>query len=73
MITFTEADGKVTLEMDQADWDVFVFMCGWAAGHASRLGLAETFAKWIEFVNDVNRTNPRFVPYRADAGEDKTQ
>lgn len=61
MFTYKELpDGRVSLEMDNADWVELLWVLGIALGAASRDGLDRGL---VDFVNRVNRTNPRFQQY----------
>ena len=61
MITYTEGkNGRVTLEMSQRDYAALLLILGMALGPAE----GETARSMIIFINDLNRTNPNYRPYK---------
>jgi hypothetical protein len=61
-ITYTETDGRVTVEMSREDWEQLTVMLGYALGFAHRDDRA-LFWCYLDLVNRLNRTNPHFRPY----------
>lgn len=60
MITFSETNDAVTLEMGQADYVTLLMILGFALGSVTE----KDGRAWIlTFLNELNRTNPRFPPY----------
>lgn len=62
LITYTETDGRVTIEMSHADWERLLFMLGSAIADEWDES-QELFYLFLDFVNRLNRTNPHFRPY----------
>jgi hypothetical protein len=63
-VTYEEKPDAVVLTMSKDDFDRLLLMLGFAAGAAKAQGDNVRFYSWIEFVNELNRTNPRFIPYQ---------
>jgi hypothetical protein len=61
-ITYTESDGRVTVEMSRENYEQLIHILGFSLG-ALKKGNEETFYRWIDFVNRLNRTNPHFQQY----------
>jgi hypothetical protein len=61
-ITYTETDGRVTIEMSLHDWEWLMVLLGYAMG-AARDEKHWLFPPILDFVNRLNRTNPHFQPY----------
>lgn len=66
-MTFTREGDKVTLEMTIDDWQFLLLMLGWAGGSVSK-DEPKLFWRCIAFINELNRTNPRFVRYEIPEG-----
>jgi hypothetical protein len=60
MITFTESESSVTLEMARDDYYTLMLIIGYALGAAKD---RESRAWLLRFLNDLNRTNPNFTAY----------
>lgn len=58
-MTYTLQEDRVTLEMDRDDYDHLLLILGFAIGAVHDNNF---FYRWLEFVNDLNRTNPYFTP-----------
>jgi hypothetical protein len=61
-MTYSEKGERVTLEMTQHDYEMLVMILGFATGKLEPQQTA-TFWLWIQFVNELNRTNPHFSQY----------
>jgi hypothetical protein len=60
MISYAEAGDRVTLEMSLSDYGTLLMALGYALGCT---GDREARVWLLQFVNEMNRTNPRFTPY----------
>lgn len=72
MFIYTELpDGRVSLEMDMADFDELLTVLGFALAAAldagSKSGRDRSFIDFVDLLNRVNRTNARFQPYELPA------
>jgi len=66
-MTYIEQGTIVRLEMTRNEFEEFLLVLGFAAGAALREPDQAIFWRWINFANEVNRTNPRFTPYEIPA------
>jgi hypothetical protein len=62
-MTYTEDGDRVTLEMNRADFERLLIMLSYAVGAALRAGARPMFWRWLGWINELNRTNPRFTPF----------
>jgi hypothetical protein len=62
-MTYTGEGDRVTLEMTIADYEKLLLILGGAAGSPFNGPHRAAFWSMIKFVNDLNATNPNFVPY----------
>jgi hypothetical protein len=62
MIYYTRNGEKVTIEMTREDFEQLLLILGFAIGAAHRQG-PEMFYRHLQFVNELNRTNPEFKQY----------
>lgn len=67
MITYTEKDERVTLEMSDSEFQTLNLVIGFATGAATRQGDLEFAYRLLRFVNRLNATNPHFTPYEIPA------
>ena len=58
-MTYTRQGGRVILEMTVPDYERLLMMLGVSLASARPPVLWD----WVQFVNDMNRTNPDFAPY----------
>jgi hypothetical protein len=58
---YTEKGDTVTLEMSRAEYSNLLIAIGIAAGSATD---RQVFWGWMQFVNELNETNPQFTPYQ---------
>ena len=63
-MTYTQHGDEIVLQMTVEDYQRLLLMLGVAAASAVN---SPTFRVWIEFVNELNRTNPAFTPYEIPA------
>ena len=58
---YTEKGDTVMLEMSRAEYSNLLIAIGIAAGSATD---RQVFWGWMQFVNELNETNPQFTPYQ---------
>lgn len=63
-MTYTKDGEKVTIEMTHEDYETLLLMLGAATGAVHDEG---SFYGFLKFVNELNRTNPRFTQYEIPA------
>jgi hypothetical protein len=63
-MTYTEEGDNVTLEMTRDDYARLLMIVGIATGSAFGQGTTSHAWSIIRFINELNRTNPAFTPYK---------
>ena len=58
---YTEKGDTIMLEMSRAEYSNLLIAIGIAAGSATD---RQVFWGWMQFVNELNETNPQFTPYQ---------
>jgi len=61
---YREDGDTITLEMNRADYDIFLCILGAAAGRASQNRDKTMFWLWLDFTNRLLAGSPRFRPYQ---------
>jgi len=67
-MTYTLQGERVTLEMTRDQFARLTIMMGFALGQCLRTDDRKMFYRWLQFINDLNATNPNFTPYEIPAG-----
>lgn len=62
-MTYTKDGEQITLEMTLDDWEKLLLILGFAIGTVHRQEGSPQFYSFLQFVNELNRTNPRFTQY----------
>jgi hypothetical protein len=63
VITYSREGDTVRLEMDSHDFDRLLLLMGYATGAAFKANDTRAAQSFLEMTNDLNRTNPNFIPY----------
>lgn len=63
-MTYKRVGEHITLEMRPSDYEKLLCILGLAMGAVRRMGWPrDTFYRILEFLNELNATNPEYTPY----------
>jgi hypothetical protein len=62
-MTYEQQGDRVRLEMTREEFSRLILGLGIAAGMAHRDENLSQFYSWLAFANDLNSTNPNWIPY----------
>lgn len=55
------------IELTEEQFQTLLFVTGYATGAAFRDGLPRLAYRYVQLINEINKDNPKFIPYAIPA------